>query len=125
MTAKEGVELGHVNRIFADYEALERETMAFAYRVAFESPIVLRRGKENYLNEMDAMGLATAHDHARNPFRVTWRNDAIEGHRMRYEGKGRARSPVALRNPQDEVGGSGRAGARQRPCSDSQGRCQG
>jgi len=97
-TARELHELGHVNRIYPDYETLETETMAFAYRVAYESPIVLRNAKEGYLNTMDAFGLGMAHDMNQNPFKITWRNDAIQGHRMRYEGKGRARTPVALRN---------------------------
>jgi len=99
MSAKEGHELGFVNRIFPDYETLENETMAFAYRVAFESPIALRRSKEGYLRTMDNMGMNhQSFSPGRTPFRVTWRRDAEEGHRMRYEGKGRARSPVALRN---------------------------
>ena len=97
MTPSEGYERGFVNRVFPDYETLEKETMAFAYRVAFESPINLRRSKEGYLNAMDDLGI-TQRSEDRQAFRVTWRQDAIEGHRMRYEGKGRARSPVALRN---------------------------
>ena len=103
MTAREGYELGHVNRIFDDYEALERETMAYAYRVAYESPIAVRHSKESYLAAEEIRGVRQIFEVGRTPFRVTWRNDAIAGHRMRYEGKGRARSPVALRNLRDKL----------------------
>jgi len=98
MPAREGYDLGHVNRIFPDYETLEKETMSFAYRVAYESPIATRQAKEGYLARSEITGERVAFEVGRRPFKMTWRNDAIQGHRMRYEGKGRARSPVALRN---------------------------
>ena len=109
MTAREGHELGHVNRVFSDYDALEKETMAFAYRVAYESPIVLRRGKEAYLRGQEIQGARQIFEVGRQPFRITWRRMAEEGHRMRYEGKGQARSPLALRNLRAKMESEGEA----------------
>lgn len=98
LTAREAHELRIVNRVYPDFETLEKETMAFAYRVAQESPIALRRNKEEFLNTMDILGFTTAVELGRTPYKLVWRHDAEEGHRMRYEGRGRARTPVALVN---------------------------
>ena len=98
LTAREALESRVINRVFADFPTLEKETMAFAYRVAESSPLAMRRAKEGFLNTLDIMGWSTIHEIQRTPYRVVWRHDAEEGHRMRYEGKGRARTPVALAN---------------------------
>jgi len=98
ITAREAHELGLINRVFPDFETLEKETMAFAYRIADESPIALRNAKAGFLNAMEILGISIASELSRTPYRQTWRNRAIEGHRSRYEGKGRARAPVALAN---------------------------
>mgnify|MGYP001558770666 CR=1 FL=1 len=98
MTAREALEVGMINRVFPTREILEKETMAFAYRVAHESPIALRRQKEAFLNMEDMLGYTTVAELSRTPYRMVWRHDAEEGHRMRYEGRGRARTPVALAN---------------------------
>jgi len=98
LTAREAQELNMINRVYPDFETLEKETMAFAYRVAYESPIGLRRMKEAYLNMMEIFSFSTANEMGRTPYRDFWRHAAEEGHRVRYEGMGQARSPVALCN---------------------------
>ncbi len=98
LTAREAMELGIVSRVFPDFETLEKETMAFAYSVAMESPVQLRRAKESILLQLEILGYDTAGEVLRHPYHETWRRDAEEGHRMRYEGMGRARTPVALAN---------------------------
>ena len=97
LTAREAHDCDMVNRVYSTREVLEKETMEFAYRVARQSPAALRRVKEEFLDAMDCFGY-TAAASDRTPFQMVWRYDAEEGHRMRYEGKGRARTPVALDN---------------------------
>ncbi|MFC2006364.1 enoyl-CoA hydratase/isomerase family protein [Chloroflexota bacterium] len=96
LTAREAQEIGLVNRVFPDYETLEREGLAFAYRAAYESPAKVRRDKMHLLQQMDIVGYTTAHETLRTPFFQRWREWASDG-RIRYEGMGIARTPVALR----------------------------
>lgn len=97
LTAREAHEYHLINRVYPDYETLERETLAFAYRVAYESPSAIKRAKMSLLQQMDIMGYTTAVEVLRTPFLQTWRDWAMDG-RIRYEGAGIARTPVALRN---------------------------
>ena len=97
LTAREAHEYHLINRVYPDYEILERETLAFAYRVAYESPSAIKRAKMSLLQQMDIMGYTTAVEVLRTPFSQTWRDWAMDG-RIRYEGAGIARTPVALRN---------------------------
>jgi len=107
LTAREAYDYHMVNRIFPTREVLERETMSFAYRIARQSPSALRRAKEEFLNTMDRFGfLAAVVD--RTPHQMVWRQDAEEGHQMRYEGKGRARTPVALANLKAKLDSEGK-----------------
>jgi enoyl-CoA hydratase len=98
MTAAEALENRIVNRVFPNFETLERETMAFAYRVADQNPIAIRRAKESILNMEDMLGYTTVNVLQRTPYATVWREWAAQGHRMRYEGRGIARTPVALAN---------------------------
>jgi len=107
LTAGEAHELGMVNRVFLDHETLEKETMAFAYRVAYESPLALRRAKEEHLNIMDTFGFTAAFEANRSPFFMNWRRAAEAGHRNRYEGRAMARTPVALRNLKSKLDSEG------------------
>jgi len=97
MTAREAYEYHLINRVYPDYETLEKETMAFAYRVAYEAPTAVLRAKQQLLTLLDYQGYTTGLEAIRTPFRQTWRDWAIDG-RIRYEGPGIARTPVALRN---------------------------
>lgn len=95
LTAREAYEYHLVSRIFPDYETLERETLAFAYRVAYESPTRIRRAKQHLLQQMDIVGYTQSIETIRTGFIQRWRDMAIDG-RIRYEGMGIARTPVAL-----------------------------
>jgi len=97
LTAREAYDYNLVNRVYPDYETLERETLAFAYRVAYESPSAMKRAKMKLLQQMDIVGYTTTVEVLRTPFFQTWRDWAIDG-RIRYEGAGIARTPVALRS---------------------------
>lgn len=59
LTAEEVLELGFVNRIYADDE-LERETLAYAARVAENDPIHLRDLKLMVNQTQDGMGFTTS-----------------------------------------------------------------
>ncbi len=98
ITAREAMELGIVNRVFPNREILEKETLAFAERVANEVPATLRRTKQSVLQTLDCMGYRAAYDVNMLPSADMWRQEAIGGHAMRYEGRGMARSPVGLYN---------------------------
>ena len=97
LTAREAYEYHLVNRVFPDYETLEKETMAFAYRVAYEAPSTIRREKRQLLTMLDYQGYTAGYEATRTPFVQTWRDWAADG-RIRYEGAGIARTPVALGN---------------------------
>ena len=94
---REGMEIGVVNRVYPDFETLEKETMAFAYRVAYEDQGQVARAKMQLLQQMEIQGYTAARETLRVPYRQTWRDWAKDG-RIRYEGMGIARTPVALRS---------------------------
>ena len=96
MTAREALENGLINRVFPDFETLERETLAYAERVAGEVPTHLRRVKQAYLQTLDSQGYTAAYEANRTPYAQYWRDLAVDGHAMRYQGRGMARTPVAL-----------------------------
>ncbi|MDP6228915.1 MAG: hypothetical protein QF714_14610, partial [Dehalococcoidia bacterium] len=89
-------ESGLINRVFPDYETLERETLAYAERVASEVPTHLQRVKQAYLQTLDCQGYTAAYEANRTPYAQYWRDLAVDGHAMRYQGRGMARTPVAL-----------------------------
>ncbi len=96
MTAREALDSGLINRVFPDYETLERETLAFAERLANEVPSHMLRIKQAYLQTLDCQGYTAAYETNRIPYAQFWRELAADGHAMRYEGRGMARTPVAL-----------------------------
>ena len=97
LTAREAYEFSLVSRVFPDYETLEKETLAFAYRVALEPPSVISRVKQQLLILLDYQGYTAGQEALRRPSSQVWR-DIAEDKRIRYEGAGIARTPVALRN---------------------------
>lgn len=96
LTAREALEYHLVSRVYPDFQTLEKEGLAFAYRVAYESPTYVKRAKMALLQMMDISGYTTGIETLRVPFVQTWRDWAMDG-RIRYEGMGIARTPVALR----------------------------
>ncbi len=106
LTARECYDLGFVTRIYPDQGALERETLAYANRVA-ENPFSRNRAaKDTYLHIMDHQGWTAAYNDSlllglahgggpALPVRTVPREDQ---HRERYEGRGMARTPRALAN---------------------------
>lgn len=105
LTAHELLEYHFVNRVYPTFEVLEKETLAYAERVA-EKPLSSLRGtKENIQHWQDIQGFAAAYTgHIRkqlaygggaaSPMRAEPKPE--ERHRERYEGRGMARAPVAL-----------------------------
>ena len=98
MTAKEAYQYHLVNRIFPDHATLERETLAYADRVANETAETLHNAKRSYLRMLDSQGYSRNWDAFVQPWKDGWRRQAEAGHAMRYEGRGMARTPVAYYN---------------------------
>ena len=100
MTARECYEYHMVNRIFPDYETLEKETLAFAGRVADNAGS--GGGKEGLHHTRDVQGYTRALEE--NWGRGDWKRggriplSGASQHGMRYEGRGIARAPRALAN---------------------------
>ncbi len=70
MPASEALELGFVNRVFAEDE-LERETLAFAERVATNDPFFLRMVKFSVNNMEDAKGFSHTVEAAFNVYQLS------------------------------------------------------
>jgi enoyl-CoA hydratase/carnithine racemase len=85
LSARRAYELGFVNRLVAP-ERLRAEALALAGTIAANAPLVVRAGKAMLYRGLDAMGMAAAHDAARELFRpVIDSEDAREGIRARVE----------------------------------------
>ncbi len=106
LTAREMMEFHMVSRIYPDYETLEKETLAYADRVANSPVRGLAGTKATIYQTMNRMGQAAAYNDAElqqlahggsaaAPIRDVPEADK---HRERFEGRGMARTPVALRN---------------------------
>ena len=108
LTAQEAYDYRLVNRVFPDRETLERETLAFAERVANEVPGALLRTKKAYLQTLDHQGYSATYDALYQPFHERWRVAARDGHANRYEGRAMARTPVAFYNLATKLLGEGR-----------------
>jgi enoyl-CoA hydratase/carnithine racemase len=98
MTAQEAYKYQLINRIFPDHATLERETLAYAARVANETAENLHNAKRAYLRLLDSQGFSEDYDSFTTPWKDGWRRMAESGHPMRYEGRGMARTPVAYYN---------------------------
>jgi enoyl-CoA hydratase len=102
MTARECYEWRMINRIFPDYETLERETLAFAERVADNMGEGGGNPKAGLHHTRDVQGYSRALEENWN--RGDWKKggriplSGASGHGMRYEGRGIARAPRALAN---------------------------
>lgn len=108
MTAREACDMHMVNRVYPDVEILERETLAYANRVADQPAAQIRRYKQLVWNVMNTQGYFQAAAASRFPFAEMWRVWAEEGHRHRYDGPGIGRSPVALRHLAAKLEGEGK-----------------
>ncbi|MDP6510693.1 MAG: enoyl-CoA hydratase-related protein [Dehalococcoidia bacterium] len=97
LTAREAQEYHLVNRVYPDHQILEKETLAYAERVASEPPTRVRRVKQQLLALMDYRGFTSGQEALRTPSSQIWRDMAADA-RLRYDGKGIARIPVALYN---------------------------
>jgi len=98
---REMYEVGNVNRVFPDYETLERETLAYADRVAENVPTMIRVMKKAIYSARDAQGFMGWHwDQPSYHEYVYYQKDVPEEdrHAQRYEGRGMARSPRAFTN---------------------------
>lgn len=95
LTASEAQELGFVNRIYAPDE-LERETLAYAARVAARGPIGPRMTKFMINNTMDVMGYSASVEAGFQTYAFTGFPEAApdmrrrEGQRRRLPGVGEA-----------------------------------
>ena len=108
LPAQEAYDYRLVNRVFPDRETLERETLAFAGRVANEVSDAKQRQKKAYVQTLDHQGYTAAYDALYQPFHESWRVAARAGHAMRYEGRGMARTPVAYYNLATKLLGEGK-----------------
>lgn len=116
LTAREAHEHHLVSRIYPNYETLEKETLAFASRVANNPVRGLAGAKQQIYHLMDLMGFSTEyHDRVMSPLAYGGGpsqpiRDVPEEdkHRERFEGKGMARTPVALRNLKATLEGEGK-----------------
>ena len=97
ITAREAYDFGLVSRVYPNRETLEKETLAYAERVANQVPAGLRRTKQGFIKTMDLMGRTTAYGGGGSSTDI-WVQLAQSGHPERYEGRGMARTPVALYN---------------------------
>jgi enoyl-CoA hydratase len=99
MPAREAYECGFVSRIFPDYETLEKETLAFANRVADNPfPDYITAIKRSINHTMDIQGFTTSLEAADNE-RLLWTaTQSEEEFEARTESKGNARVPRALAN---------------------------
>ncbi len=98
LTAKEAYDYHLVSRVYPDRETLEKETLAYAERVAQQPPSALRRIKDEWLKVMDIRGLTASYEATRAASWQMWRYWAEDGHPERNQGKGIARTPVAFNN---------------------------
>lgn len=104
MTVDEAIANGFVNRSYLTYEILERETLAFAYRVA-ENPMygnwgtVTNKTRANELRDRSGYTLweRDRRSYEERQYNQTGVPDA-DKNRHRYEGRGMARAPRAIAN---------------------------
>lgn len=94
-TGQEGYELGFVNRVFPTFDVMEKETMAYAGRVAEQPLTLLMNLKEQLLTQR---GLANTFNRRPGLNAYIGGHGVPEGERnpQRYEGRGMARTPRAL-----------------------------
>ncbi|MBI4283658.1 MAG: enoyl-CoA hydratase/isomerase family protein [Chloroflexi bacterium] len=116
LTAREMMEFHMVSRVYPDFATLEKETLAFAERVANQPVRQLAGNKAQYYHHLNNMGFGNDYDDhtfhelaygggAASPIRDVPEEDK---HRERFEGKGMARTPVALRNLKAKLEGEGK-----------------
>lgn len=100
MTARECFEYHMINRIFPTREILEKETLAFAYRVAENPASGLAGIKQVVHKALDLQGY-TGWFFDKRPYDLSMQQRNVsreEKHRERYDGRGMGRTPRALAN---------------------------
>ncbi len=100
LTAQECYDSGFVNRVFPDRETLEKETLAYANRVADNDRLTQIRFTKLLMNHTkDLQGFNTALEDAEMFTQLQLMFEPPEeAHLFRYEGSGIARTPRALAN---------------------------
>lgn len=99
VTAREAFETGFVTRIYPDRETLEKETLAYAARVADNEQLTQIRLVKNHVNRtMDLMGFATSVDMANAAYRLMNATLTPAEHEDFKKSKGVARVPRAIAN---------------------------
>ena len=101
LTARECYEFHMVNRVFPDYETLERETLAYANRVVENENLsftALQYIKEAVHHTRDLQGYTTACQDIWTISAPGRRPPGDRRHGERAEGRGMARTPRALAN---------------------------
>jgi len=101
LTARECHEYHMVNRIFPDFETLEKETLAYAERVAENEALTftaLQYIKQAVHHTMDLQGYTTACQDIWTISAPGRRPPGDRKHSERSEGRGMARTPRALAN---------------------------
>jgi enoyl-CoA hydratase/carnithine racemase len=100
ITARECYELGFVNRIYPNYEILERETLAYANRVADNDTLMKIRFTKlsvNHTRDLQGFHLSCEDAELFNQMSLYF-EPPEEAHVIRYEGSGIGRTPRALAN---------------------------
>ena len=94
-TGREAYDLGMVNRVFPTFEELEKETLAYAERVASQPASLLWNIKQKLL---ESRGLGGTYNARAGLNAYISGHGVPEGERnpQRYEGRGMARTPRAL-----------------------------
>jgi enoyl-CoA hydratase len=114
LTARECYEMHMVNRIYPDFETLERETLAYANRVAENFDVSftsLENIKKAVYHTKDLQGFTMACEDVWTiapPGSRSRREARAERHTERYEGRGMARTPRALANLKAKLDGEGK-----------------
>jgi enoyl-CoA hydratase len=115
LTARECKEMHFVNRIYPDYATLEKETLAFANRVADNAELTftsLTNIKKAILHTRDIQGFTQACEDTWTiapPGSRPKEEEKVIKHGERAEGKGMARTPRALMNLKIKLESQGEA----------------
>jgi enoyl-CoA hydratase len=97
--AREAYEFGFVNRIFSNPEVLEKETLAYANRVAENEQLTQIRFAKNHINRtLDMQGYGVSVDMANTAYRLMNASFTAAEREDMKQSKGIARIPRAVAN---------------------------
>ena len=97
ITAKEAIRQNFINRIYSR-DMLEKETMAYAERVAENNPFIVRSAKFSINHMMDAMGFTAELEAAFQTYFINRYLEWSEFKGMDYGGRNLANAQTALKN---------------------------